>query len=545
MEKGTSQDPVQTPAQAVSETDDDGKNDSSHGITPVTSAFADWKRGPLVRKFWRLYLTGVTVCIGAMYIGYGNSVVGSIIANRGFVQQFATVTNPDTGQPDLDAQHIGLWNGLNFAAQIVVQIISPFTADRWGRKFNMWAFTFFLTLLTGTKSIVFEIVAQEWIMILWSRILGGFAGGLLSTSIMTYMSEMALPQFRGALLGSFSLFFALGQVFLAIGLKVLEDTDPLNFRRIFYSEFVFFGLWLVPMLYLPESPAWYAAKGRDEDAKESLRRLVGRVDGYDLDHEYAVVKFEVDESARLARTRGSEWRALAAPVNLKRIVVATLPFTFQNFVGVPLIFGYTTYFLQLAKVEDPFLGNLMIQLILVVGIVSAFYFVDTIGRRSLVIWSGAAMGAICFVIGGLGFMGPNTTASGIGLVTLCCVWSFVYANSLAPIGWISLVEVSSPLLRAKTAAVAAVIQSLSGVLFNYTVPLMLSNQAANWGQKIGLFFGGITFAYLIPVIFLFPETKGRTYQELDELFERNVPAWRFHQTKTAHQASVEARFGGD
>lgn len=70
---------------------------------------------------------------------------------------------------------------------------------------------------------------------------------------------------------------------------------------------------------------------------------------------------------------------------------------------------------------------------------------------------------------------------------------------------------------------------------------MLSNQGAGWGQKIGLFFGGMTFLYLIPVIFLFPETKGRTYQELDELFERGVPAWRFASTKTAYQAGVEIR----
>jgi hypothetical protein len=71
---------------------------------------------------------------------------------------------------------------------------------------------------------------------------------------MVYMSEVAMPQFRGALLGSFSLSFALGQVFLAVALKVLEETDHMAFRHIFYSEFVFTGLWLFPMLYLPESP---------------------------------------------------------------------------------------------------------------------------------------------------------------------------------------------------------------------------------------------------------------------------------------------------
>lgn len=79
---------------------------------------------------------------------------------------------------------------------------------------------------------------------------------------------------------------------------------------------------------------------------------------------------------------------------------------------------------------------------------------------------------------------------------------------------------------------------------SYTIPLLLSNQGAGWGQKIGLFFGGLTFAYLVPVLLLFPETKGRTYQELDELFERRIPAWRFASTKTAYQAGVEIREAG-
>lgn len=76
----------------------------------------------------------------------------------------------------------------------------------------------------------------------------------MGTSCMVYMSEVALPQFRGALLAAFSMAFALGQVFLAVGLKVLEETEPTKFRHIFYSEFLFTGLWLIPILYVPESP---------------------------------------------------------------------------------------------------------------------------------------------------------------------------------------------------------------------------------------------------------------------------------------------------
>jgi hypothetical protein len=118
------------------------------------------------------------------------------------------------------------------------------------------------------------------------------------------------------------------------------------------------------------------------------------------------------------------------------------------------------------------------------------------------------------------------------------------------------VETSSPRLRAKTTSVAVTIQYLTGILFvscvpirerqwlirtsqSYTVPLMLSNQNAGWGQKTGLFFAGTCGVYLIPCIFLFPETKNRTYAELDELYERGIPAWKFATTKTAYNTEIE------
>lgn len=181
--------------------------------------------------------------------------------------------------------------------------------------------------------------------------------------------------------------------------------------------------------------AWYAAKGRHDEGKKALKKLVGNVKGYDLSNEYSVIQYEVEESQARNKALGqSDWKAIFGnKMNLKRAVISTLPFTFQNIVGVPLMFGYTTYFFQLAGVSDPFLGNLVKQLVLVVGIIIAFYTVDRVGRRTLVIGGGAVMAILSFVVGGLGFM-EQTSASGMALVALCSIWAFVYANSLAPIG---------------------------------------------------------------------------------------------------------------
>lgn len=179
---------------------------------------------------------------------------------------------------------------------------------------------------------------------------------------------------------------------------------------------------------------WYALHDRPEDAKKSLRKLIGNVEGYDFDHEYACIKYEADESARVQRQHSdNEWRAFFTATNMKRTIISTLPFTMQNFVGAPLFFNYATYFFALARLDDPFLGNLIIQLVLVAGIIASFYLVDKAGRRTLVIYGGIVMSVLCFIVGGLGFLEP-TSSTGAALVTLCSIWAFTYAVSLAPIG---------------------------------------------------------------------------------------------------------------
>lgn len=68
---------------------------------------------------------------------------------------------------------------------------------------------------------------------------------------------------------------------------------------------------------------------------------------------------------------------------------------------------------------------------------------------------------------------------------------------------------------------------------------MLSPQYAGWGAKIGFFFGPLGAICTIIVWFFVPETKGRTYAELDELYERRIPAWRFAKTKTSVQETAD------
>lgn len=82
------------------------------------------------------------------YAGYANSVIGSIVANQGFINQYGTIKDPATGKLALNATHIALWGALYFVTCIAIQLVAPTTADRYGRKFNMWGITVFIGIVS-------------------------------------------------------------------------------------------------------------------------------------------------------------------------------------------------------------------------------------------------------------------------------------------------------------------------------------------------------------------------------------------------------------
>lgn len=339
-------------------------------------------------------------------------------------------------------------------------------------------------VLTSLQAIVLEIVAKTWEVYLVAKIFCGFSAGFIGTSVTAYMSETTTKQFRGIHLSCFSFAFALGGFLSAIALQILELTHPLAYRNAFYSEFVIVGVWIPVMLFLPESPVWYCRNGKHEKAMASLRRLTGRHEWYDEEHEYAVFRQGVEESEALAAKSSSySYLACFKGTNLRRTLISTIPFSMQNFVGGPLMFN-TAYFLQTVGMNDAFLGNVIVNCVLLFGVFLSFYFVDKAGRRPLLLMGGIVMCVTNLIVGGMGVLGINTK-TGAAMLAMMAIWVLAYALSCGPIGWLSLVENSTPVLRTQTAGIAAIMQSCNGVVFAYCVPLMLSDQYAGWGAKTG------------------------------------------------------------
>ena len=136
------------------------------------------------------------------------------------------------------------------------------------------------------------------------------------------------------------------------------------------------------------------------------------------------------------------------------------------------------------------------------------------------------MTTILFIIGFLDF---GRSKSGVvwAQASLMDIWTFIYQMTVGPICFVIISEISATRLRSRTIAITTAVQALASIIFTVAMPYMLSSDEANWRGKAGFLFGAVSLVCLIWCFFRLPESRKRTFEELDILFERKVPARKF------------------
>lgn len=136
------------------------------------------------------------------------------------------------------------------------------------------------------------------------------------------------------------------------------------------------------------------------------------------------------------------------------------------------------------------------------------------------------MTIILFIIGFLDF-GRNNTSIVWAQASLMDIWTFIYQTTVGPICFVIISEISSTRLRGRTIAMATAVQAAANIVFTVVLPYMLNADEGDWRGKAGFLFGAISLVCYVWCFFRLPESKGRTFEELDILFERKVPPRQF------------------
>lgn len=342
---------------------------------------------------------------------------GNIIANPGFVRQFATETN-DAGEPFLASPILSAWGSIMSVGQIIGMTSLPFLSDHFGRKAAMYGFWFVLAM-----SVLAESLARSWPVWLVAKLLAGIGVGCLQSTIPTYIAETAPVRIRGGLLMSYNFWFVLGNFFAPVALQVHSKVDADDWLTPVYTQWAQIGLMLIIFLFVPETPAWCVTRGYESRAKASLRRLHWEIKDYDLDYQYQLLVMAVDHEMEVARASQNEkWWSIFRGTDGRRTLTALWTLMTQQFIGLTLFSSFASYFFQQAGVEDPFQATCITSGI---NIAANFIFIltaDKFGRRNISCGGSTLCWAACTAIGILGVV-PRVKATEYLLVLFACLWS--------------------------------------------------------------------------------------------------------------------------
>ncbi|CAG8042227.1 unnamed protein product [Penicillium nalgiovense] len=197
----------------------------------------------------------------------------------------------------------------------------------------------------------------------------------------------------------------------------------------------------------------------------------------------------------------------------------------QQAQGVSFINNFIVTFMKQLGFADPLQYNVIVLACgIVANLVSLFTF-DKLGRRSSMFVGAFVMAAMMIGVGGTTANGYEVLSSMTqnGCVAMLVLWYVAYALSWGPGVWILGGEIGTGQLRERTLLLSSLGSFVTSVPINFVNPYV---QAAI-GGRTAIIYGSFSVAAMVFVYFFLPETKDRSLEELDEMFQQKVATRKF------------------
>jgi sugar porter (SP) family MFS transporter len=383
---------------------------------------------------------------------------------------------------------------------MIGSVVNGRLADVLGRRR-----TLLLDGIAFCVSAAVATVAPDFLVLLLSRAVAGFAVGSVSAAVPLYLSEIAPPVLRGRLVTT-------NQVMITFGILVaylVALAFPDSWRTIFAAGLVPAAGFLVGMARCPETPVWLQAHGDEEKA----RRIFSEV----VEEEEARRLLEVHRATSPAEPGiRPQLRTIAGPPLVIGLTLAVL----QQLTGINAVFSYAPSIMEKTglSASNSILAAVVVAAVNVGATLVALPLVDRVGRRPLLLASLAGM-ALSLALFGL----TLTSVGGSGL-SIACLVGFILAFELGmgPIFWLLIAEIFRPDAKATGVGACTALNWLA----NFAVGLAFPSIAA-WlgqGETFWIFATACGLGFVFVHRFV-PETKARTFPEIDaELRARFVHA---------------------
>ncbi len=451
----------------------------------------------------------IVATIGGFLFGFDSGVI------NGTVDGLRTAFDSDS-----------VATGFNVASMLLGCAVGAFFAGRLAdglgrRALLLISAAFFVVSAWGSGVAV---SSGEFVVY---RILGGLAVGAASVMAPAYISEIAPAELRGRLstiqqiaiiTGLFVAF--LSNYFLA-GLAGSTVT-PLWFgfeawRWMFWIEVAPAVVFLVALLFIPESPRFLVLKGRKDEARAVLARLYGEsVAGEKTDEIHASLAADHHRPS-LSDLLNSEGGGV------RRIVWLGIGLaSFQQLVGINVVFYYGAVLWQSVGFSESnaLLINVITGGVSIAACAVTMSFIDRIGRKPF-LWFGSVgmtltLGAMTAAFAGADVATDGSLmlsdAAGMTALFSANAYVFFFNMSWGPVMWVMLGEMFPNQIRGSGLAVAGLFQWGSNFAITMTFPIMLSSigLAGAYG-----FYSACAFLSIFFVLAMVHETKGLELENME------------------------------
>lgn len=453
--------------------------------------------------------------LGVIMAGFDPQVISTLVAIPRFQKDF--------GNPFNDAYLIpAKWQSAFNLGVPVGQVVGSFGAgyplERFGRK---W--TLAVCCIISCIAVAVQVSAQRKPQILVAELINGVVLGAYPVIAPTYISEVTPVVFRGIAAAFVNLSFVIGQL---VASGVLAGTqsrdDRWSYGIPFACQWIFPLAILIALPFCPESPWWLVRQGQVAKASKALKRLTnGAVDTDNL-----LANIQLTTRLELEESQSNSFIDCFKGTDARRTIISSMVYATQVLAGNSYVIGYAVYFFELAGLATSVSFNLGVGLLAVgfVGTCLSWPLITRFGRRTIYNYGLVVLTIILLLVGVLDVLPTYASSTSIikGQASMMVTYNFVYDLTVGPLCFVILCETSSAKLRGKTIALATAINALANMACAVGIPYAINPDQGNLRGKIAFIFLGTALPCVAWCFLALPETKGRTFEELDLMFQRRV-----------------------